>query len=181
MSEVFIAIKGYEGLYEISNKGNIKSLQKYRGTGYSCFIPERLMQPKSNGLGYLRIFLSKNSIKEPFYIHRLVAQHFVENSDGLPEVNHENGDKNCNEYWNLKWCTRKENEEHAWNTGLKTMIGSNHFRSIGIAQLDLKGNVIKEWVNGSEVQRVLGYSTSHISKCCRNSSKTAYGFKWAYL
>lgn len=178
--ELFVPLKGYEGLYEVSSLGRIKSLPKQRGTNYKCYIPERIMSSKDNGNGYHQIALSKNSRKTTLYVHILVASHFVDNPDNLPEVNHDNGDKSCNESWNLKWCTRKANEEHAWKTGLKSMRGDNHHSSKRVLQMDFEGNVIKEWTNGHEVMNVLGYAHGHIGKCCRGLAKTAYGFRWQY-
>lgn len=180
MTEVFVPIAGYEGLYEVSNLGRVKSLSKFGGKNYSVFLSERVMKLRDNGLGYKQISLTKESIKKTYYIHILVAIHFVANPNSYPEVNHENGDKDCNEYWNLKWCTRKQNEEHAWDTGLKSMIGDNHALSKRVLQMDMNGNVIREWTNGHQAMQETGYANGHISKCCRGLAKQAYGFKWAY-
>ena len=81
MIEVWKDITDYEGLYMISNLGNVKSLSKYKGTGYKTFINEHIMRPGINNLGYQRIGLTKNSIQNKFFIHRLVAQHFIENPE----------------------------------------------------------------------------------------------------
>jgi hypothetical protein len=180
MTEVFVPIIGYEGLYEVSNIGRVKALAKMGGTNYSVSLPERIKKAKYNGDGYHQISLCKNSIKKHFYLHVLVAKHFVDNPNNYPEVNHENGDKNCNGYWNLKWCTRKQNEEHAWATGLKNMIGDNHALSKRVLQMDMNGNVIKEWVNGHQAMKDTGYSNGHISRCCRGLANQAYGYKWTY-
>lgn len=180
MTEIFVPIKGYEGLYEVSNLGRVKSLAKFRGTNYSCPIGEKIMKGKPNTNGYLQVGLSKNSLKKQPFVHRLVAQHFIENPNNLPEVNHKNGHCTCNEYWNLEWCTRKENEEHAWKTGLKQMRGDKHPLSRRVLQIDMQGNVIKEWENGHQVMLTLGYANGHISKCCRGLMKAAYGFRWQY-
>lgn len=180
MTEVFVPIVGYEGLYEVSNLGRVKVLAKYGGPKYSVPIKEKIKNVRDNGLGYKQVSLSKDSIKKTFYVHILVAQHFVDNPNSYLEVNHDNGDKSCNEHWNLKWCTRKQNEEHAWATGLKNMIGDNHALSKRVLQMDLNDNIIKEWANGHQAMKETGYANGHISKCCRGLAKQAYGFKWAY-
>lgn len=180
MNEFFVPIMGYEGLYEISNTGRVKSLSKMGGPNYSVPINEKIKNLRDNGIGYKQVSLSKDSIKKTFYVHILVARHFVANTNNYPEVNHVNGDKNCNESWNLQWCTRKQNEEHAWAAGLKKMKGDKHPLSKRVLQISLSGVVIKNWDNGHQVMQELGFANAHISKCCRGLAKTAYGFKWAY-
>ena len=101
--EIWKDIKGYEGLYQISNKGRVKSLN-YRRTG-----KEKILISSDDGKGYLCVKLCKNNKIKNHKIHRLVAQAFLPNPDNLPEVNHQdtNTSNNCVE--NLEWCT------HAYN------------------------------------------------------------------
>ena len=180
MTEIFVPINGYEELYEIGNLGTIRSLPKYRGTNYTCPIPAQNMKWKDNGRGYMQVSLCKASKKKQHYVHILVATHFVNNPDNLPEVNHADGNKMNNAFHNLEWATRKSNEEHAWRIGLKNMKGDKHHASKRVLQFDLNGNIIQEWTNGNEVMNTLGFANCHISKCCRGLAKTAYGFKWQY-
>ena len=129
MTEIWKDIIGYEGLYEISNLGRVKSLERFRkGKGNGRWLLKEKILNHSKPLdSYEHAILCKNAKRTTILIHILVANHFVANPNNYPEVNHENGDKNCNEYWNLKWCTRKQNEEHAWATGLKSgMKGQNN-------------------------------------------------------
>jgi hypothetical protein len=180
MIEVFVPVTGYEGLYEISNLGRVKSLAKFKGTNYKQRIGERIMKGKPNTNGYLQIGLSIDGEKTYPFVHRLVAIHFIENPNNSPEVNHKNGNRICNEASNLEWCTRLENEQHSWRTGLKQMRGDLHKLSKRVLQLDLSGTLLKDWTNGYEVMNTLGYAHGHISKCCRGLAKSAYGFKWQY-
>lgn len=129
MEEIWKDIEGYEGYYQISNLGNVKSLErtiKNSGT-YSGYykVKERILKIEENKhrYGYYEISLKKNGKEKRFKVHRLVAHAFINNPDNKPEVNHIDGNKSNNCVSNLEWATSKENKEHAWNTGL---INSNH-------------------------------------------------------
>ena len=107
--EVWKDVKGYEGLYKVSNTGKVKSFQRNR---------EKLLSDKYYENGYLRASLSKNKEKKKVLIHRLVAETFIPNPENKPEVNHIDGNKKNNNASNLEWCTHCENIKHAWETGL---------------------------------------------------------------
>lgn len=112
--EVWKDIYGYEGLYKISNYGRVKSFIANNGNRTIIKTPGRTKT------GYLFTPLYSNSKFEQFYIHRLVASHFIENIEGKREVNHKDGDKSNNHIDNLEWVTSSENKKHAWRTGLST-------------------------------------------------------------
>lgn len=116
MQEVFKDIKGYEGLYQVSNLGNVKS--------FNHGSPKILKVGKSTS-GYFQVYLCKNKIKTQSQIHRLVALAFIENPNNKKDVNHINGIKTDNILTNLEWNTRAENIRHAYNIGL-IKIGENH-------------------------------------------------------
>ena len=101
MMEEWRAVPGYEGLYEVSNTGNVKSL-----------IKNKIIKGFINRSGYRLVGLSKNGIRKKITIHRLVAQVFIENPDNLPEVNHKDEDKTNNNVDNLEWCDRKYNNNY---------------------------------------------------------------------
>lgn len=109
--EIYRDIPGYEGLYQISNYGNIKSLPRKRCKG--CIL--KPYYPKN---GYPHVMLSKNGIEKCYKVHRLVAEVFIPNPDKKPEVNHKNANKSDNKAENLEWCTTFENYAHARNMGL---------------------------------------------------------------
>ena len=118
--EIWKDIQNYEGLYQVSNLGRVKSLPK-TWVGYKgglCKHNGFVITPQSNRQGYKATYLSKNGIKQRFSIHRLVAYHFVENLNNYPIVNHLNGIKDDNKAENLQWCTSSQNNKHARNTGL---------------------------------------------------------------
>ena len=121
-------IKGYEGMYQVSDQGDIKSLRKWSGT---CYRKERILS--KNRLtkdGYHRVSLAKDGKYKDFSVHRLVAQAFIPNPENKLTVNHKNGDKLDNRVENLEWATREENMQHAYDNGLKKSIkGSSNSNS----------------------------------------------------
>lgn len=116
MQEVFKDINGYEGLYQISNLGKVKS--------FNHGSPKILKSGKSTS-GYSQVYLCKNKTKRQCQIHRLVAMAFIDNPDNKKDVNHINGIKTDNIVANLEWNTRAENIKHAYLIGLNK-IGENH-------------------------------------------------------
>ena len=107
--EIWKDIKEFEGLYQVSNLGNIKSLN-YRGTK-----TEKLLKLVPNKIGYINVQLCKNGKPKPYYVHRLVATHFINNEENKNEVNHINMIKTDNRVKNLEWCTKSENIIHSVN------------------------------------------------------------------
>lgn len=122
--EVWRDINGYEGIYQISDLGRVKSLERIVKSGNKMRkLKERIRTPVKHKLGYMCLNLSKESEIKGHLIHRLVATHFLPNPNGYPEVNHIDGDKTNNIHTNLEWCTRKENINHAIDTGLTKQNG----------------------------------------------------------
>ena len=120
MDEIWKDIKGYEGKYQVSNKGNIKSLKQFNKRGVDLII-----KLGKNNTGYTIVRLTKNNKLKTPLVHRLVAQAFIPNPDNKPQVNHKNGNKADNTVENLEWVTRSENQKHAYETGLQQkMIGN---------------------------------------------------------
>ena len=113
MTEVWKDVKGFEGLYEISNFGRCKS--KKRKTKTISIFKDRLLTPKLSQNGYLRYGLSKNGVVKSHLIHRLVAIHFIDNTENKPQINHINGIKTDNMVENLEWATSSENLLHKFN------------------------------------------------------------------
>jgi len=112
-------IEGYEGLYQVSNLGRVKSLM---------YGKEKILKGGINPYGYHFVILNKYPIKKNMKVHRLVAKAFIPNSDNKPEVNHIDGNKLNNNIHNLEWNTRKENNSHALDTGLTDIKGEKHYK-----------------------------------------------------
>ncbi len=162
--------------YFVSNLGRVKSTMKKN---------EKILTPRENGKGYLRVHLSVNGRIKDYYIHRLVADAFIHNPENLPEVNHKDGDKGNNHIDNLEWCTRSENIRHAFDNGLskspRAMLGrfgKNHPNSKPIIQYSMDGLFIKEYESISQAVRETGIKS--ISDCCLGKQRQSGGFVWKY-
>lgn len=122
LKEIWKPIKGYEGLYEVSNLGRVKALERKKNCnrGYGV-IKEHFLKPNNHGTcGYYRVPLTnREHIRKYYLVHRLVAENFIENPKNLPQINHKDGNKENNAVDNLEWCTVSFNIKHAYETGLR--------------------------------------------------------------
>ena len=177
--EIWKDIKGYEGLYQVSNLGRVKSLERtvIDKIGHKHPIKERILKPRTDGRGYLIVDLRNGSEKGKNYkVHRLVCEAFHENPENKPCVNHIDENKANNVASNLEWCTYEENNNHG--THNERMAKA---KSKPVAQYTLDGELVKIWQSTMEVQRHLGFPNQHISAVARGKRKTAYGYVWKYV
>ena len=178
--EIWKDIEGYEGLYQVSNEGRVKSLN-YRHTG-----EEQMLKPANNGWGYLQVNLWKNSKHKMYRVHRLVANAFLPNPDKLPQVNHKDECKTNNCVENLEYCTAKYNVNYGTYKARISETMTNGKLSIPVDMFSNQGVFIRQFPSVSEAMRWLQTnaspkaSVSHITQCCKNQRNTAYGFKWQY-
>lgn len=160
-------IKGYEGLYKVSDMGDVFSASRKgtkKGPGIHKLIPQK------GGGGYLQVCLSKNSSLKTFRVHRLVAEAFVENTHGYTEINHIDEDKSNCRADNLEWCTRKYNINYG-NRTEKTAT------KVTMCSKDMVP--IRTFKSISEAGRAIGISNaSHIGAVLNGKRKTAYGYRW---
>lgn len=111
-NEVWKDIAGYEGLYQVSNLGNVRAIF-FTNNQVKNLHRLHVMKPFDNGSGYLVLSLTKEGRRKNHYVHRLVATAFLPNDGGLPVVNHRNHDTKDNRAENLEWCTQKDNVNHS--------------------------------------------------------------------
>jgi hypothetical protein len=111
-NEMWLPVKGYEGIYEVSSLGSIVSTA---GRYFGCRIGSKGVTKQDR---YIKVYLTKNRKSTWFKVHRLVADHFIPNPENKPEVNHIDGDRANNSVDNLEWCTRSENMQHAQDNNL---------------------------------------------------------------
>ena len=126
IAEIWKDVQGYEGLYQVSNLGRVKSLGRFidRLVSGRYWQEERILKPNKTKYGYLMVELRKNKKPKSFLVHRLVAMTFISNPENKPEVDHINADKTNNNVNNLRWVTAKENVRNPLN--MVHLIGKNH-------------------------------------------------------
>lgn len=167
MEEEFKEIIGYEGWYWVSNLGNVKSKFKR-------------LKPCINKDGYYVVNLCKENHQKSFNLHRLVALHFIDNPDNLPQVNHKDECKTNNCVTNLEWCTQQQNHDYGTRNERTGRSQMNKQGSKVLLQYDLQGNFIKEFSSVSEASRELGKSQANISRCANGFKNQAYKFIWKF-
>ena len=170
MEELWKDIKDYEGVYQVSNLGRVRSLK---------FGKERILRTFKDGCGYLMVHLCKDGKPKMFLVHRLVASSFLENPENLPCVNHKDEDKTNNfigtpennfRDGNLEWCTNEYNT----NYGTRNERAAKT-QSKPVLQFSKTGSFIREWSSTQECERN-GFNHGHIVSCCIGERKTHKGF-----
>lgn len=176
MCEVWKPISGYEGLYEISNYGNVRSLERYKVYRNELrTIHAKILKYNTITSGYKQVALYKSGKRKCLLIHRLVAEAFIDNPHNLPQVNHKDGNKTNNNVANLEWCTAKENMVHSVEHNIRTDLKP-------VDMFSKAGEYIKTFNCIREAGRVLGIKHHNISMCCRGKYgyKTAGGYIWKF-
>lgn len=161
MEEIWKDIPEYEGLYQVSNQGRVKSLYNFHNKGV-IYLKNNLTKT-----GYYQVSLSKHGNKQRFKVHRLVAMTFIPNPNKLPQINHKNEIKTDNRVENLEWC----NQIYNCNYGTRLERAA---RSIGRKVICLETG--KEFWSGAEAARQMNLDISHIAKCCRGELEHIKGY-----
>lgn len=178
--EIWKDINGFEGIYQISDKGNIRSLDRkiICSNGSIRFQRGSGIKPYINKQGYRTAVLHNNGKHKMCRICRLVSEAFIPNPNNLPQVNHKDENKGNDEKENLEWCTCLYNL--TYNNLHHRRNNKNNKKSKPVAQIK-NGKIIKVFPSVREVERVLGFQNGNISQCCNGKTKTSYGYEWSYL
>lgn len=186
MIEIWKDIEGYEGSYQVSNLGRVKSLERmvFNPLHGQIKIKETILKFGHDGFNYCQVGLQTNGRKN-FKIHRLVAIAFIPNPENKREINHIDGNKDNNCIDNLEWVSSSENQIHAYKNNLRKpsrallgRTGSECKTSKQICQFDLNGNFIQEFGSTREAERFIGMR--NIYACATGKRKTLGGYKWKY-
>lgn len=193
--EIWRDISGYEGYYQVSNFGRVRSLDKMQNYNGSVRLHKgKILKPNNDGRGYLIVDLSKNNRSVTKTIHRLVAMAFLDNPNNLPQVNHKDENKENNFVFvnkdgsvdlnksNLEWCTVSYNVNYgnaAVERGLKQRNDRNKSKLTAMYTLD--GNLVDIYPSAREASRLTGIPKTLIYKCCKGENKTAKGFVFKYF
>ena len=183
-NEIWKSVEGYEGLYQVSSYGRVRSLDRMviNSDGVKRLFKGRILKPNKVRNGYLKIQLSKSGKVNGALIHRLVAQSFIQNPDNLPIINHKDENKTDNHVENLEWCDSK------YNTNYGTAIQRSAEKRLNspklskpVLQIDKETNeIVDKYPSAMEAARQLKIDQGNISSCCRGELKAYKGFKWQY-
>ena len=165
--------KGYEGLYQVSNEGRIKSLERVviRKNGIPCTVKETIIKPQTISGGHLGFTLSKNGVQKLIPIHQAVARAFLPNPNRYTLVHHKNHNPTDNRVENLEWM-QKSDHQALHNSKNKTKI---------VYQYTLDGKLVNVWNSLSDASKQLGITIMGISACCNNRLKTYKGYIWSFI
>jgi len=173
MEEIWKDIDEFNGDYQKSNFGRVKSVARtVNGPRGEVHLSDRLLSQVVNKKGYIEYQITHNGKHYSRKAHRLVALAFIDNTKGLPQINHIDGNKQNNSVDNLEWCDNRHNTIHAYQNGL--------IKTRKVHQCDKAGNIIKVWNSGGEAARELNIEKSNIHAACIGKAKTYKGYVWKF-
>lgn len=163
--EIWKEVAETDGFYLISNKGNFKSLDRYKYVnGGKAIVKGRIFKLHKNTAGYLQAHFNYRG-KRTHLVHRLVAKAFINNPKNKPQVNHINKVKTDNDVSNLEWCTAQENIRHS--------------KKVSASQFTMSGEFIRKYEHKQDVKEY-GFNPSLVGYCCEGKNKHHKGFIWRY-
>lgn len=179
MEEIWKPVVGFEGLYEVSNYGNVRSLShrqsfEFRDTIRTRTIKGKMLKPAIVD-GYHRVQLFKDGVGYNKPVHRLVAIAFIENPNEYPMINHRDENRTNNRVDNLEWCTSKYNANYGNASAKKSAARSKPCMAI------YPNGTIRAFESTLEAGKALGVAQSHISQACSGKRHTSAGAKWMYI
>ena len=193
MKEVWKDVKGYEEIYQVSNTGKVRSLDRISAQGARIKGTMLKFGISRSGKGYYQVNLCKNGKTKMFLVHRLVASEFIENENQYPCINHMDENMYNNNADNLEWCTYKYNNNYgthiekiqakmdykAISVKLRKYHADKH--GIDVEQMDFEGNVIGVYDSLREAERQTGVPHGNIARCHKGIYKQAGGYIWRYV
>lgn len=194
--EDFVDIKNYDGRYKIGDKGTVIGVSRSKDNRYNN--KQWILKQYEDKNGYMYVTLQKDKKRKTIKVHRLVAEHFIENENNYPCVNHIDSNRKNNDVSNLEWVTHKQNMEHAVKNHrfdnmaklnskrmkgnkLNGYIYANEITKKKIIQCDLDDNFIKEYESISEASRQTGINIMSISCCANKKRKSGGGYLWHFV
>ena len=182
MNEIWKDIKQFEGAYQISNYGRLKSLNRLVkvGNGFRL-VKEKILKPIVGTCGYYQYPLKHNGVKKTILIHQEVAKAFLENPNNLNEINHKDENRLNNYFENLEWCDREYNNSYRdrKKREIETQRNTHPSRKM-IEQVDKNGCVVGTFQSEREAERMTNIPHNNISGCIKGKRKTAGEYIWRY-
>lgn len=174
IQEIWEPISGYEGLYEVSNLGNVRSVDRVviSSRQVNRRLKGKLLSPSINNRGYQYVNLVKGGRSKSVTIHKLVALAFIPNPKDKPCIDHINAIRTDNRSENLRWCSHRENQNFPIATSKRKVTRVNMYTK--------KGEFVKQFKSITDAEREIGVSHSNICASCAGRRNEAGGFKWEY-
>lgn len=181
-------VVGYEGLYEVSNLGRVRGVERHyyrqdsRGVSYPVVVRARMLNQTENSNGYYRVSLSRDNHVKQAFVHRLVAMAFVENPDNLPVIDHIDGDRHNNDASNLRWCTQGDNLHYTYQNGREMVFAREHIRKrqVHAVSRPVIRSDGKEFPSVVAASRALGLTDAAVSHVVNGRAKTAGGYSFTF-
>lgn len=178
--EIWKDIEGYEGMYQVSNMGRVRALDRVKPNSGGQIAKGHILPQSDNGHGYRFVSLWKFNKGRRFYVHRLVASAFIPNPNNFPIINHKDENKSNNRYENLEWCTQKYNANYGTHTRRvkESFIANGNNRPVDV--YDMNGAFLKTFDCSNEVCKELGVHRRGLYLVCQGVAKSYKGYRFAF-